>query len=153
MGFNYLETAITKLDPLPAVDYSATYDQTEILTKTAITALTSSTPKEKAILQALYTWHSVVINLRQTVYGSSSQYSGNNKVFQQIGATPITDLDVGYRVTPHLKVDVGANNLFDHYPPYQLGNAGGGRVYNVPYGFSPFGINGGFYYGRVTYSF
>ena len=29
----------------------------------------------------------------------------------------------------------------------------GGNVYDAPLGFSPYGINGGFYYGRVSFKF
>ncbi len=31
--------------------------------------------------------------------------------------------------------------------------ADGSNVYNAPLPFSPFGINGGYYYGRVTVTF
>ena len=59
-----------------------------------------------------------------------------------------------------VKVSVGANNLFDKYPDklppaykadYLAANSNG-YVTKYP-GFSPFGINGGYYYGRVTYTF
>ncbi len=158
LGFNYNDTKITKLDELPAVDQNATYGQVSILTPSALTALTTATPKEKAILDALWTVDKFVVNLRETIYGSSSQYSANNNVLETIGATPITDLDIGYHVTPQVKLSVGANNLLNHFPPSARGVSGGyptagGVVFNVPYGFSPFGINGGYYYGRVTVNF
>jgi iron complex outermembrane receptor protein len=38
-----------------------------------------------------------------------------------------------------------------------LGSTGqpidGNRIYNLPYGFAPWGSNGGYYYGRVTFTF
>jgi iron complex outermembrane receptor protein len=75
-----------------------------------------------------------------------------------VPVTAITDLDVGYKITSHLKVDVGANNLFNQIPPeVPLSSTGqnldGGRVFHLPYGTAPWGQNGGYYYGRVTYTF
>ncbi len=72
--------------------------------------------------------------------------------------TPITDLDIGYKVNNHLKIDVGANDLFNQIPPLvPLASTGqsldGGRVFHLPYGTAPWGQNGGDYYGRVTVSF
>jgi iron complex outermembrane receptor protein len=56
-------------------------------------------------------------------------------------------------------VNVGANNLFNQKPP-SVPNVScgvgcvrpgdGNNVYGEPDQFSPFGIDGGYYYGRVT---
>jgi iron complex outermembrane receptor protein len=74
----------------------------------------------------------------------------------------ITDLELGYKLPKGIKVFVGANNLLNVYPTQEptglrLGqlqtNASGFASSKYPSGFSPFGYNGGFYYGRVTFSF
>jgi iron complex outermembrane receptor protein len=66
-------------------------------------------------------------------------------------------MDIGYKLTKNVKIDVGANNLFNTLPPTAPVINGlpedNGRVYHVPYGFSPWGVTGGLYYGRFTYSF
>ncbi|HUO11969.1 MAG TPA: TonB-dependent receptor [Caulobacteraceae bacterium] len=167
-GFNYNETAITKLRPLPAQVTNAAAGQTQILTPTALSALTTATPREKVILGAYYSLAKWSVNLRETVYGPSSQlvsvdgtgasYPGNPATDLKIPVTGITDLDLGYRLTQALRLDVGANNLFDQRPPTVPVLAGGQladgeHVYGEPDQFSPFGINGGYYYGRVTYDF
>ena len=157
LGFNYNDTAITKLDPLPAQLVSAEYGQTEILNDNAKSALTTATPKEKAILQALWTWHKFTVTVRESIYSGTSQYS-NDEYLEKVGAAGITDLDIGYHVTSNLRVSVGANNLFDKTPPYPgntngVPNPGGVLVFNVPYSFSPYGVDGGYYYGRVVYNF
>ena len=102
---------------------------------------------------AVWTWHKWSANVRETIYGSASQYSTNNAVLQKIGTSSITDLEVSYKLTPAIRLDVGADNIFDKDPPTQAGTAGGGRVYNSPYSFTPYNPNGGYYYGRVTFSF
>ena len=157
LGFNYNETTLTSVKPLSPQVYNATYPQTAFLTKNAASALTTANPKEKVILQADWHLDKFSVNLRETVYGPTSQYSANNTVDQKIGTTGITDLDVGYKVTKQIKIDLGANDLFNTLPPLAAHNAtkplGGGVVYNVPYAFSPWGTDGGYYYARVTYNF
>jgi iron complex outermembrane receptor protein len=46
---------------------------------------------------------------------------------------------------------LGAQNLFDEYPDENpSGAAGAGNRYSQ---YTPFGFNGGFWYGRFTYRF
>jgi iron complex outermembrane receptor protein len=160
---NYNTTTIDKLVPLPAAVQNANPPagtvgpQLSILSLNASSALTTATPQEKVILQALWTKDKWSVNLRETVYGPTGQWAADNSYFQKIETTGITDLDIGYKVLRNLKLDIGANNLFNTFPP-RVGQSGGfplggGLVFNVPYGFSPFGINGGYYYGRVVYTF
>jgi iron complex outermembrane receptor protein len=79
--------------------------------------------------------------------------------------TPITNIDLSYQISKLLQVSIGANNAFNKYPP--LENAHLIAAYNSVYGvanndaaatqvqpiFSPFGIDGGFYYARATLRF
>jgi iron complex outermembrane receptor protein len=170
-GFNYNETSVTKLNPLPAAVTNVAFGQTALLGPFALSGLTSATPKEKVILGGYWTLNKWSVNLRETVYGPSSQFvslNGTGVISPtslgaelKIPVTSITDLEVGYRLTDALKIAMGANNLFDHKPPTvptinnggHLQPADGNNVFNEPDQFSPFGINGGYYYGRVTYSF
>ena len=168
-GFNYNETKVTKLQPLPAQVSNASISQTSILGPTAFSTLTSASPKYKVVLGAYWTRGKFSVNLRETIYGSVSTIidfsgAGTGPEAQKftVGATGVTDLDIGYSVTDSVKIDIGANNLFDQRPPGvpNVPNGSGGvrplsgnNVYGEPAQFSPFGINGGFYYGRVTFNF
>ena len=165
LGFNYNQTTLQSVDDLPASEQvsqvipayganpSYTFTQKSFLSKNASSALTTANPKEKVILQANWSLEKFSVNLRESVYGPASQWSANNAVLDKINTTAITDIDVGYKFTRRLKLDVGANNLFNIIPGHDPGVTGGGRVYAVPYGFSAFGVNGGYYYGRFTYTF
>jgi len=106
------------------------------------------------------------VNLRETTYGETSEWvspnatgAGTDAADLKIGVTPIFDVDLGYKLTSAIKLDLGANNLFDVSPPTVPlvpgggGAADGNAVYKEPDQFSPFGIDGGYYYGRVTYTF
>ena len=164
LGFNYNKTQITKIDALPAAAANTPAEcavlpacNSAFLTRYAASALTTANPRYKVILQALWTKDKWTVNLRETIYGQTSQYSPDNSYIQYIGVTGITDLDIGYRFTKWLKLDVGANNLFNQIPPAvgTVGGSplGGGLVFKVPYGFAPYNPNGGYYYGRVVVTF
>jgi len=166
VGFNYNETAVTKQSPLPAVVANPAFGQTTILGPTALGELTTAVPKEKVILGAFWSMDKWSANVRESIYGPSSLIvstngtgAGANAVQEKINVTGITDLDVGYQLTKMLKIDMGANNLFDQRPPKVPPTPGGVRpadganVYGAPVAFSPWGINGGYWYGRVTLDF
>jgi iron complex outermembrane receptor protein len=102
------------------------------------------------------------VNLRSTIYADMSEFANyptlNKNVLQTIPTTAIFDLDVSYKINSHIKLQMGANNLFNTMPPITpLGSTGqpitGTRVYYLPYGFAPWGGNGGYYYGRITLTF
>jgi iron complex outermembrane receptor protein len=174
LGFNYNHTAIDSINALPSAvtvapgqpNYAlaASLGQAAgdpILNASAASALTTETPQEKVIFQALWGLDKWSVNGRVTVYGPTSAtevLNVNQETFkEEIGTTPIFDLDVGYKLTKNLKLDVGANNLFNTIPPkaplVDGRPADNGLVYGVPYGFAPWGVTGGLYYGRFTYTF
>ncbi len=166
IGANYNKTQITKIDPIPAfaneIIPALNINQTQLLGAIAASEFTTALPREKIILQAFWTKGPFSVNLRETIYGKTSQLANAptlNAFFSEtVPVTPITDLDIGYKVTKHLKIDVGANDLFNQIPPLvPLASTGqplnGGIVFHLPYGTAPWGQNGGYYYGRATYSF
>ena len=161
LGYNYNDTIITKQFALPSqvavaagsIALAPTFSQTSFLTPNAASALTSATPRNKAILSAYWTLDRWSVNLRDTIYGPTAQWSGNNAYLEKIPTTSITDLDIGFKITKAFKVEVGANNIFNTKPPVTPGLVGGGHVYNVPDLFSPWGVDGGYYYTRLTYTF
>lgn len=69
-------------------------------------------------------------------------YDGGNFIF---------DAEVAYTVKDSMTFVLGAQNLFDEYPDENPGGAAGaGNKYSA---YTPFGFNGGFWYGKMTYSF
>lgn len=68
----------------------------------------------------------------------------------------ITDLQLAYDVNDDLRLTVGGNNVFDVYPDqWNDAESGGLNSAGFKYGWEtlPFGINGGYYYGRVDVRF
>jgi iron complex outermembrane recepter protein len=175
VGASYNDTTITSIRGNPAAlagqpvfaTGSALFDQA------ALSDITSASPKYLLNLGALLTWNKLSVNLREQVYGASSEYTNNGGhtvaapnsstvtyLKNEIGVTPITNLDISYEAVQGLRLAVGANNLFNRYPNKVNGDllAGYAAAYNrstvTQYpGFSPYGFNGGFYYVKATYSF
>ncbi|MCW1381400.1 TonB-dependent receptor [Novosphingobium sp. KCTC 2891] len=164
LGFNYNETKLLKINPLPAAVTNADYGQTNLLDLNSIDGLTRSTPRVKVIANALWTIGDFSINLREAIYGVTSQATsfsgsgaGGGATVLRIGTSAITDLNVGYKITPKIRFDVGANNLFNKKAPTVPNTDGrptnGGNIYGAPITFTPWGINGGYYYARATFTF
>jgi iron complex outermembrane receptor protein len=135
----------------------------------AYSDLTTATPRYVINLGALLTMERLTVNVVEKIYGQSSDYEsddGDNptstfEFFKNtIGVTPITNLDVGYQFTDHLSFSAGAINLFNRFPSklnaniLSRENAAVDVAATVQYPiFSPFGINGGFYYVNAAYRF
>ena len=174
LGLNYNKTQVESIQPLPAQVTNAAAQQIALLGPASISGLVDATPRVKTVLGALYTIGDVTVNLRDTIYGRTNEifsldgtgnsYPGNPATVTTIGTTSITDLELGYSVTHAFKIAVGANNLFNKSPPsmpnvanrsapFQPTPADGHHVLDFPLPFAPWGIDGGYYYGRVTYTF
>jgi iron complex outermembrane receptor protein len=77
-----------------------------------------------------------------------------------IGTIGITNLELGANLTEKLTLAIGANNLFNRYPnqinpanvAVEAANFDNAAVEKYP-PFSPFGIDGGYYYARVHFKF
>jgi iron complex outermembrane receptor protein len=122
--------------------------------------LTTAAPKLKVIGGVNWNLDAFTVTARETYYSKASAVlndGGGTFTPTRIKSAGITDLEVGYHFTPKLLFSVGAQNLFNKKPqeePYIGGEtAGGGVVYQQPLTYSPYGINGGYYYGRVTFDF
>jgi iron complex outermembrane recepter protein len=160
----YNETVLTNTPPT----LSTVPDQ-PLFDATAISDLTTASPRFEVNLGARWSYDKATVNVTEKLYGSSSEYSnddGDNETGSPIyykttiPFSPITNLDVGYQFTHYLKVDVGALNLFNRFPPHLNGTilahewAAGDGGYTSWYPiFSPFGIDGGYYYAKATITF
>ncbi len=166
VGAQFNQTALTKVPGTPAQ-----LSGLSLYNATALSDLTTASPRYAADLGALWTLGKASINLEEKIYGPASEWENdnadnptNNPLYfrTDVGVTPITNLDLGYQLTGYLRVDVGAINLFDRYPNKLNGvlrSHYDNAAYNDNQGvqqypsFSPFGIDGGFYYVKATVAF
>ncbi len=167
---NYNDNKITKVSDVALAQGLFDY--------TSLSLLEHSAPKLKVIGGVNWAMGRFSATLRETVYGHSFVYYNPNGgsvtnaalihtpsagyIKNEIGIAAITDLEIGIKLTKGIKLAAGANNLFDKRPPtvrvvpgtgprFTLSTAG--NVYDAPMSFSPYGINGGYYYGRLDVSF
>jgi len=65
----------------------------------------------------------------------------------------VVDFSVKYKMDDNLSFNVGVQNLLDEYPDKQNPSNQFNGIFMYPNTNAPFGFNGGYYYGEVTYSF
>jgi len=125
----------------------------ELMNRQARNLLTEVQPHTKLILGGTWRLDRYRVNLGLTRYGSWREVNAANdrSLDRKYKARWITDLDVGYQLTKDLELAVGARNLFDVYPERQAPSS---KTMVKGYGvYSPYGFTGGYYFGRLTYTF
>ena len=162
----YNATEVTRVRPTPAE-----LGETTLFDATALSDVSTASPRFVLDLSALWRIRALSINLVEKIYGPSSEYenddgdnpTGKLQYFKTvIPVTPITNLNVSYDFGRHLRLSLGAIDLLDRKPPHLNGNLLA-RYDSFAYGdnqgvqdypsFSPFGINGGTYYATALVTF
>ncbi len=144
-AYSYNKTKILKVIDNPS--QLATLNVT-LFGRQARRDLVAATPRTKVVLTSDWSLDRLHILARGTRYGSYVESSTVASGDRRFGAKWIADLDIGYDLSERITLSVGANNLFDTYPDRNgiIAYDGSGA-----YGsFAPFGLSGGFYYGRVA---
>jgi len=156
---NFTDTKVTKIAPSPTQLAAGV----SLFDASALAFLETAAPKYKFTGGAMWNWSGLTVSLKESLFGKSSSLGSlDGAVYYktEIKPTLITDLDVSYKLMKSVKVTIGANNLFNKYPNkvnatlrdlYFKSNQ---NSYVTQYPtISPFGINGGYYYGRIIYTF
>ncbi len=171
-AYNYNENTIDRrlsaLGPLAQIPGIVLFGRLEGI------RFTDGQPEDKLVLSADGSLGDFAISARTTRYGeviapgavvpianptSLTEY-GPDDVF--LDPKWVTDLELRYTFKEHATFAIGANNLFDVYPtarptgarPSSVGGFYPVDAYYQPYtGFSPFGFNGRFLYGRFSAQF
>lgn len=135
LAFNNNKTEVTRFNP-------------DTLNAGRIRQLEEGLPETRWSLTGTQSWGPLRVLARVSQYDGwfdnedGRAYDGGNFIF---------DAEVAYNVKGGLTFILGAQNLFDEYPDENPGGAAGaGNRYSQ---YTPFGFNGGFWYGRMTYRF
>jgi iron complex outermembrane receptor protein len=115
-------------------------------------------PSDKFVASLNWSKSSFGATLRATRYGEALDPGSTSTNDFVIDPQVLVDLEGRWDVTDHLRIAVGAENLFDEYPdPFTVGLNGTVNLNstgNVPYSsYSPYGFSGRFLYGRLTVNF
>ena len=82
-----------------------------------------------------------------------ADYGGFNQLItaatDTYGAKMVTDLNLGFRLSSNLKLNVGSNNLFNIYPDQQDDWTEGGGYWDAV----QMGFGGAYYYAKMNYKF
>ncbi|NWK95540.1 TonB-dependent receptor [Sphingobium lactosutens] len=168
LSANFNKTVFTHIDPVPAVIAASGL---ALIGRAKQGDLSEGTPRNKFIANVLWEKDAFNLNLRATRFGklyqraSAAVYHTSDYVACTAGSagctlgfvdeklTPkiILDLEIGYKLAQGVKLSVGANNLLNTYPDkLKPVNRAAGSLYNA---YAPYGISGGFYYGRFNLEF
>lgn len=150
LSANFNKTVFTRVDAAPAVLAAAGL---VLIGRDRQGDFTLGTPRNKFIANVAWEKGPAALNLRATRYGSVTQVNASAAgPDATINPKVIVDLDASYRLTSGISLSLGANNLFNIYPdrlPVSLQGSGFSQ-YN---GYSPYGVSGGLYYAKVSFSF
>jgi iron complex outermembrane recepter protein len=122
-------------------------------------------PKNNLALSGVFSYNDLGVTLRTQRFGEVTSFGTDptGVLDQTFSAKWITDLNASYTFGGRLTLTAGVDNVFDVYPdknnqgsatPPPSGTAGNNNFGIFPYNqISPFGFNGAFYYGRLTFGF
>lgn len=168
---NYNANKVLGFNDLPSALYTSTQnpDLTRLIDSSSEVELEHSTPRFRGTLNAFWTLGKFTANLRESYYSQVYAFEtaragpdAGDLIKVPVKDAFLTDLELGYQLAEPIKISIGANNLFNKYPTQRsralirdVELANGERGYSTskyPL-FSPYGINGGYYYARVNVTF
>lgn len=124
------------------------------------TTITKTAPSNKITFAPNWVIGDFDVTLRETRYGhvdtnaASSAYSSRNpyaNIF--IKSAYITDLDIGYFVNDTVKWSIGGNNVLDHMPSKLPQKDLSFRAAETYPAATPWGLQGAYFYTRITANF
>ena len=150
---NQNQTKVNSLAGIPAVlaNSGIAYN------RATISALTDNNPKNITSLSALWKIDKFDLTIKETRYSKVSNANSVSAARDEVvGAAFITNLNLGYALNKHARLSIGADNLFGKRPN-EL-NAEAKKFFAIPVTspsyswYSPYGIDGGYYYARLDVS-
>ena len=159
LAANYNDSKVTKIRGTPATIAASGQ---KLFDQVAISNLETASPRFKGTLSGTYSAGPLSVRLKNTLYGQSSRFAdpGDGKYYlDQTGAKIITDLDASFGITRNVTLTAGANNLFNIFPNrvnadgLSASATAGNPAVEIYPSFSPFGINGGYYFARINMAF
>jgi iron complex outermembrane receptor protein len=161
-GYNHTKTDVT--DRIPTPPELAGFDE-QLFGRAERGRIENAQPHDNLVLSANYNRGPLGAVLRTQHFGEVSnkqiRVATNQPSDQTFSSKWVTDVSASYRLLRRVTVGLGADNVFDVYPDVQsdqynlaTGFAGNANFGMNPYtGISPFGFNGRFVWGRLSYGF
>jgi iron complex outermembrane recepter protein len=162
---NYTEQHVTRIAPPPAaLLVGATGPEPALFSSSTAYNFENASPTFRFHLGARWAVGDYTVSLTETINGPARNIAQSPQTATwyatELDTTFVTDLEISYDINDAVRVSIGADNLFNAYPPTTLDWVRqeqlnlNSNAYATKYStLSPYGINGGYYYGRLTYSF
>lgn len=148
---NFNDTSVDEIPGVPLVSIPVSpnflFDRSNIL------AYEEGTPATKVVGSVDWTLGDLSVTAKATYYDSVLVANNVSTLDYETGADTLIDLEARYDLPQGVGLALGVNNLTDEYPQFTPANlnAATGSVGFPQY--SPYGFNGRFVYGRVSYKF
>ena len=156
-GYNYNVNRVLRVAPTPA---ALSAFQETLFDRVERARIEVGQPKDNLYLSGVFNYQDLGFTLRTQRFGEVTSFGTptDGSLDQTFGAKWITDVNASYTFAGRFTLTAGVDNVFDVYPDVNnQGNpttAGNNNFGIFPYNqISPFGFNGAFYYGRVTFGF
>ena len=156
-GYNYNVNRVLRVAPTPA---ALSAFQETLFDRVERARIEVGQPKNNLYLSGVFNYQDLGFTLRTQRFGEVTSFGTptDGSLDQTFGAKWITDVNASYTFAGRFTLTAGVDNVFDVYPDVNnQGNpttAGNNNFGIFPYNqISPFGFNGAFYYGRVTFGF
>ncbi|KRG62160.1 ligand-gated channel, partial [Stenotrophomonas humi] len=151
-AYSYNETEVKKFMGSPAVFGTLGITQS-LIGRDEIGRIEDSFPRDKAIVSGTWRSDRWELGLAATRYGSFTvRNSATATRDQTYDAKWVLDASASFKPSENWKLTLGADNLLDEYPDRtaDLQNSTWGML---PYSnYAPFGFNGAYVYGRISYT-
>jgi iron complex outermembrane receptor protein len=156
-GYNYTVNRVLRVAPTPA---ALSAFQETLFDRVERARIEVGQPRDNLYLGGVFSYQDLGFTLRTQRFGEVTSFGtpADGSLDQTFGAKWITDVNASYTFGGRLTFTAGVDNVFDVYPDENdQGNpttAGNNNFGIFPYNqISPFGFNGAFYYGRLTFGF
>jgi len=150
-AYSYNDTDVKKFIASPAA-FGALGLTQSLIGRDEVGRIEDSYPRDKTILSGTWRTDRWDLSLAATRYGSFTvRNSATPTRDQTYDASWVLDASVAYKPSENWTLTLGADNILDQYPDrtVDLQNSTWGML---PYSnYSPYGFNGAYVYGRVTY--
>jgi iron complex outermembrane recepter protein len=146
---SYAETNVEKVKDNPAVLDGLGVGAT-VIGVNGIKSIERGRPRSKVILSGNWITDNLSALVRATYLGTTEIKTNFGQ--QKYDSEWVFDIDLEYRLTEKISLAIGGNNILDNYPDLTVpGNSFFG---NLPYSNAgPIGMDGAYYYARLTYNF
>jgi iron complex outermembrane receptor protein len=156
-GYNYNVNRVLRVAPTPA---ALSAFQETLFDRVERARIEVGQPKDNLYLSGVFNHQDLGFTVRTQRFGEVTLFGTptDGSLDQTFGAKWITDVNASYTFGGRLTLTAGVDNVFDVYPDVNnqgdATTAGNNNFGIFPYNqISPFGFNGAFYYGRVTFGF